>query len=154
MQVYRITRVDYCRDLSGEGAKRYGGRWNRKGSLLLYTSAHISLAFVELLVNVDPVQLQADYRIMVIHIDDELSIHKLDEKQLPVRWRDRDSSALQDIGMQWLTDGQEAVLSVPSAVIPHESNYLINPAHPEFSKISLLEVLPLEIDVRFQGGIV
>ncbi len=149
MKVYRITRERYCRDLSGEGAKRYGGRWNRKGSMLLYTSAHISLAFVELLVNVDPVQLQAGYRIMVIRIDDELTIHRLDEEQLPEKWRDRDATALQDVGTQWLTNGREAVLSVPSAVIPYESNYLINPSHKEFSRISLLEVLPLEIDARF-----
>jgi RES domain-containing protein len=151
MLVYRITRALYAGSLSGEGAKRYGGRWNHRGISMIYTSAHISLAFLELLVNVDPSELQNDFSVMVIQIPDLVQIKSLDKSRLDQQWRTSAHDRSKDLGSEWCRENQEAILAVPSAVIPLEYNYLLNPNHPDLTKISIEKVLDLEIDARFQG---
>ncbi|MBK8503581.1 MAG: RES domain-containing protein [Saprospiraceae bacterium] len=150
--MYRITRTIYAGSLSGEGAKRFGGRWNHKGTSLIYTSAHISLAFLELLVNVDVPALQNDFNIIVIQIPDYIKIKSLDESRLDPDWRISAGDGSKDLGTQWCQANQEAVLAVPSAVIPFEYNYLLNPSHPDFAGFTIHKVLNLEIDARFKDS--
>ncbi|MFA7496522.1 MAG: RES family NAD+ phosphorylase, partial [Acidithiobacillus sp.] len=117
---------------NGEGARRYGGRWNRKGVPVVYTAATQSLAMLEMLVQDDP--LRAHYVVIPATLPDHLKMETISVDQLPDGWRSPQSSdTLREIGMKWVEKGQSAVLAVPSAVIPAERNYLINPMHPEFS---------------------
>lgn len=150
MLVYRITKSKYAEDLSGNGAKKFGGRWNNRGVPVVYTSAHISLAFLELLVNADVAQLQETYKIIEIELDEKALIDHIKNKDLPFGWRaGHQTEGLQDLGTTWLRRNSSLVLEVPSAVIPYESNYLINPLHPDFHLAEINEIKDLDIDRRF-----
>jgi RES domain-containing protein len=150
MLVYRITRSKYAEDLSGYGAKKNGGRWNKKGISVLYTSAHISLAFLELLVNADAFQLHDSYKIIQLKLNSKVKSNSLKIQDLPLGWRGINQiEALQNLGTRWLQNHESLVLEVPSAVLPYESNYLINPHHSDFHLVSIKEIIPLNIDERF-----
>lgn len=121
---------------SGEGARLYGGRWNSKGVPVVYTAGSQSLAVLEMLVQDDP--LRARYIVIPATLPKALKVERLTDEQLPAGWRDiavRDLT--QALGDEWLKRGSSAVLAVPSAVIPAETNYLINPLHPAFGKIEI-----------------
>lgn len=132
---------------SGEGARLFGGRWNRLGQSVVYTAQSRSLALLEMLVQDDP--LRAHYVLIPAHLPTHVSIHTLLPADLPPDWRTPNARvALQSIGAQWLHELRSAVLVVPSAVVPAESNFLINPLHPDFQRITLGQPEPLETDKR------
>ncbi len=135
--VWRIVTAKFADTaFSGEGARRYGGRWNRKGVPVVYTAESQSLAMLEMLVQDEP--LRARYVVISAELPNDLSMSRLTVDHLPMDWRDYDrSDILQDMGMRWLADGVSAVLAVPSAVIPSEYNYLLNPTHPAFARIKI-----------------
>lgn len=121
---------------SGEGARLYGGRWNSKGIPVVYTAGSQSLAVLEMLVQDDP--LRARYIVIPATLPKALKVERLTDEQLPAGWRDIAARDLtQALGDEWLKRGSSAVLAVPSAVIPAETNYLINPLHPAFGKIEI-----------------
>ncbi len=131
----------------GEGARRYGGRWNQKGVPLVYTSSSQSLAMLEMLVQDEP--LRARYFMIPAEIPRDMKIEQVSPDELPSDWRKRTAlEQLRTLGTEWLTQLSSAVLRVPSAVVPAESNYLINPMHPEFTKISIGEPQELFTDLR------
>ena len=132
---------------SGEGARRYGGRWNRKGVPVVYTAASQSLAMLEMLVQDDP--LRAHYVVIPAVFPDDLIVESVSVEQLPTGWRSgQPYGSLQDIGMQWISEGRSAVLAVPSAVIPAEYNYLLNPMHRDYPLITIGEPEPIITDGR------
>ena len=132
---------------NGDGARRYGGRWNSKGVPVVYTAASQSLAMLEMLVQDDP--LRAHYVVISAMLPDNLKIEILSDDQLPDDWRSpQPSGLLREIGMRWLGERRSAVLAVPSAVIPAEHNYLLNPMHPEFPLIIIGEPLKIVTDSR------
>lgn len=146
--VWRITTRRFVDDaFSGEGARLFGGRWNRLGQSVIYTAQSRSLALLEMLVQDDP--LRAHYVLIPAHLQANMSIHTLLPADLPPDWRTPSvRAALQSIGAQWLRELRSAVLVVPSAVVPAESNFLINPLHPDFQRITLGPPEPLETDKR------
>ena len=104
----------------------------------MYTSGTLALAALETFVHLD-VPEAADSLIAVpADIPASLPFTSLPASDLPVRWRQYPApDALADLGTRWTHDGRTAVLAVPSAVIPHELNYLLNPSHPAFVKIRI-----------------
>ncbi len=132
---------------SGEGARRYGGRWNQKGAPLVYTAGNVSLAMLEMLVQDEP--LRARYFMIPAEIPTGMKIDRISFDQLPSDWRDHTAlQRLRTIGTEWATRLSSAVLTVPSAVVPAETNYLLNPKHPDFAKISIGEPQELVTDLR------
>lgn len=132
---------------TGEGARRYGGRWNGKGISIVYTAATQSLAMLEMLVQDDP--LRARYVMIPATLPDDLGIEHLHPEQLPANWREPAArSKLQAIGNEWVQRGMSAALAVPSAVIPEETNYLLNPRHPDFTRIKIGEPRDFVTDLR------
>ena len=132
---------------SGEGAKRYGGRWNKKGVPLIYTAGSQSLAMLEMLVQDEP--LHAHYYVIPAEIPKGMKIDRISFDKLPSDWRSRTAlERLRTIGTEWATQLSSAVLAVPSAVVPAEFNYLLNPKHPSFTKISIGEPQELVTDLR------
>ncbi len=132
---------------TGEGARLYGGRWNRKGVTMVYTAGSQSLATLEMLVQDEP--LRARYVMIPVGLPKNLKIERVTVEGLPEDWRDlaaRDQT--QAIGMAWAKRKSSAVLAVPSAVIPAEINYLLNPLHPSFSKIEIGEPQAFITDLR------
>lgn len=150
MKVYRIAKRQYIKNLSGVGAKKYGGRWNRKGSSVLYTSENVSLAALEMLVHVELQNLPKNLQILVLKISDEVSIRHIDIKDLPKNWRDYPAPGkLAEIGTAWLEKKESLILKVPSVVIAQERNVLINPNHPEFENVKIDKISDFEFDDRF-----
>ena len=120
---------------SGEGARLYGGRWNRKGAAVVYTAATRSLAILEMLVQADPLP---KYMAVPATLPAGLPLAALDEDSLPPDWRGMPApESLRSLGSAWISAGETCALRVPSAVVPAESNFLLNPAHPDFGKISI-----------------
>src|SRR4030095_12044775 len=119
---------------SGDGARFYGGRWNRKGVPLVYTAGTQSLAMLEMLVQDEP--LRARYVMIEARIRKGVQIDRVKIDDLPADWRSTAArESLQAIGTDWARKRGAAVLAVPSAVIPTEVNYLLNPPHPHFRRI-------------------
>ena len=142
-----VTQRFVASAFSGEGARLFGGRWNRKGELVVYTAQSRSLAFLEMLVQDEP--LRANYLLIPAEISDDISRQEIDPRQLPENWRTlEERETLQEIGSQWLRGAKCCVLAVPSMVIPAERNLLLNPAHPDFSRISIGQPETLESDQR------
>lgn len=150
MLVWRICARRHARGaFTGEGARRYGGRWNPAGTALVYAAESLSLAALELFVNLDTEDLPVRFVSIGAEIPSRVRVHRLGPRGLPRGWRRYPAPArLQEIGHAWVREGRTAVLSVPSAVIPDERLYLLNPAHPHFGRIRVLEPEPFTFDPR------
>lgn len=150
MLVWRICSVRYAdQAFSGEGARLYGGRWNRRGTRVVYTSTTLSLAALELFVHLDTDLVPEDLVAVSAEIPLHLRVDELQAGDLPSAWRRYPApEGLQDLGTRWLLGEQSAVLSVPSAVVPVERNFLLNPAHQDFAQILPHEPQPFRFDPR------
>ncbi len=135
--------------MSGEGGCHYGGRWNLKGQPAISTAATLSLAAVEILVHVDTDLIPNDFIAFAVDIPEDIRIEKLSPADLPPDWRETyPPLSCQLAGSQWLARNGSAVLVVPSAIIPEESNYLLNPRHPDFAKIRCQPPAVFSFDAR------
>jgi RES domain-containing protein len=152
LTVWRIVTARFMDSaFSGEGARRYSGRWNHKGVPLVYTAASQSLAMLEMLVQDEP--LRARYFMIPAQIPPDMKVEWVHLDQLPPDWREHSAlERLRTIGTAWATQLSSAILAVPSAVVPAETNYLLNPRHSDFAKISLGEPQELVTDLRLIKG--
>lgn len=149
LKVYRLTKNKFLHDLSGEGARLYGGRWNRKGDALLYFSENLSLCVLELLTRMDYEFITNDYSFMEAEVPSALVASFTNPEGVIKNWRANPPiSATQDYGSNWLSTDSSLGMSVPSAVLPSELNILINPNHKLFSKLKVLKSSPLDLDKR------
>jgi len=148
MIVYRLVRSIYKDDFSGHGAFLYGGRWNSKGVPAVYCSECISLAALEIVVNYSKgsVSLLPSYHLLEIEIPDNMVL-ELDFSALKKSWQ-RDTEYSQYIGDQFLQSNAAIALKVSSAVIPEESNFLLNPHHKHFGDISVKRSRAYDLDHR------
>lgn len=137
MTVYRITREQYANELTASGK---AGRWNLADQYVIYASSSRSLATLELLVSTSGVYPEGSYKVMVIEIPDDFKEVLI--SNLRTDWRNFTSyPLLQNIGSDWYINKTDLVLSVPSAVVPQENNFLLNTQHPDFaSAVRLIEV--------------
>jgi len=149
MQVYRISKTDYIDNLTGAGAEAYGGRWNRKGTRMVYTSESRSLASVEYLVHVPFAIVPDDLSIVSIEIPDKIKAQQLNLSKLPKNWREYPApDSLAIIGSDWAKTRRSLLLRVPSAVVDDEFNVLINPLHPDFDLIKIKKSKEYTFDGR------
>lgn len=147
-KIYRITKKEYADDLSGIGAFKVGGRWNSKGSQMLYTSSSISLSVLENLVHLSIHHVPSEMVIVKISIPTD-SISFIERESLESIWdKFPFETYTQRIGDQWLLSQESLVLVVPSAVNIYEYNYLINPHHPKFKDVKIEEIIPFDFDSR------
>jgi RES domain-containing protein len=134
----RVAKTACARDLSGAGARTYGGRWNEKGTAVLYTASNPALATVELLVHVDANLLPTDLRMVFIEVPDNASSSTLGPESLPKHWRTFPAPAvLAELGTLWAESRKTLLLKVPSAVVVDDYNVLLNPVHPEFTNVRI-----------------
>jgi len=150
VRVWRIcARKFRNRAFDGSGARLYGGRWNLPGTPMVYTASTLSLAALELFVNLDPEDLPPNLVSIFASVPDGLPITEIKSSSLPRNWRTYPASpASQKLGADWIAAGSTAILSVPSAVIPEERNFLLNPAHADFKLIEIGESKPFRFDPR------
>jgi RES domain-containing protein len=148
--VYRIGRTKHARDLTGEGARLYGGRWNRRLTACLYTSESRALAVLEYTVNVNIDDIPRALSITTLDIPVH-SLRELAVKELPGDWMEAPApTSTKEFGTALLQHAEYLVLKIPSAVIPAEYNYIINPAHKDSGKVAIVEVQDFVYDIRIK----
>ena len=150
MIVWRLARLAHVK-LDGEGARLAGGRWNSRGYPAVYTSSRLSLAALELLVHTDVPLVPPDLVACEIDVPDTLDIETVELADLPRDWRLPGHPSCRAIGDQWLDAGRTAMLRVPSAVVPEEWNYIINPAHRAAKAIEIVQRRKFAFDSRLLG---
>lgn len=149
MKIYRISKEKYIKDLTGTGARLYGGRWNPKGYAILYTSENRSLAALEVLVHLTPRSVPENLKILTLDIP-ESELIEFDRDKFAGIIKKKDSNRLfQTEGKRWIESGESLGLIVPSVLIPGENNVLINPGHENFSEIKIETIEEFIFDERF-----
>jgi len=150
MIVFRLLNQNYGSGLSGKGAEIAGGRWNSQGISMIYTSESRALCTAEVAVNLPLGNIPPGYEMISIFIPDDIVITKIREEDLPSGWKVFPLATItQKIGDQFIIQGKFLVMKVPSAVVPGDFNYVINPRHPEFERIEIVRKEPYEFDERF-----
>lgn len=153
MRVWRLSRFSSAGPtFDGEGARLFAGRWNHEGIPLIYTSEHLSLAAVELLVHLDLRHLRRTYYAFSVAVADEL-LETVFPKQLPPDWDAKEPpDATRDLGSEWARSLRSLGFVVPSVVIPAERNVLLNPRHPRFAELLIEGPTPFAFDARMLKG--
>src|SRR5688500_234707 len=146
---WRIVPADKAKTaFDGEGARLYGGRWNPAGVPMVYASEHESLAALELRVHIDKTSMRKLYKSFAFHFEEGL-LEVFPTSGLPQDWKQEPPpSSLQSIGGDWVRSRRSVSLAVPSVIIPGERNYLINPRHPDFSKLRIDRARDFAFDRR------
>ena len=148
-KAWRITKQRLSKTaFSGEGAFRYGGRWNSPGTRVVYLASNQALAALEILVNTENKDdlVRIPYVLIGVEFDEDW-VKKPDA--LPKDWAANPAPAsAARVGDQWVRDNSSALLEVPSAVIQTEKNFLLNPAHPEFRNVRIGKAEPFGFDSR------
>jgi RES domain-containing protein len=114
----------------------------------VYASTSLALAAVETFVNLEPNLRPADLVSIEGNIPDSIGVGRFDPELLPVGWYESRDESLRQFGDEWIRAGETAVLLVPSAAIRGEWNVLLNPAHPDFARITLHQPVPFEFNAR------
>lgn len=153
VRAWRLVSERWLRtSFSGEGARLAGGRWNSKGTGLVYLGGSLALAALELLVHLDHEQALAGHFAIPVEFDDSL-VAAVAADDLPADFPAAESiPATQRLGDSWVASEPTPLLRVPSAVIPVEHNYLFNPAHPDSMRVEIGEAQPFSYDKRLAGG--
>ena len=146
MIIYRLATSEFAEDLSGEGAKIYGGRWNPVGLAAVYISEFISLSILEILVRANKFTSPDTYTLLSIQIPESSTV-TIELKKLKSEWQNS-IEYTRSIGEEFLRDNQTLILKVPSAIVPQEHNFLINPLHKDFKKVKIVHSELLELDKR------
>jgi RES domain-containing protein len=144
MIVWRLTTAPFA-DLTGEGARIAGGRWNSPGRPVLYTALSPALAILETRVHLDlPFDLLPDNYVLV-----QIDTHDLPFDQIPLPSDPEDCRTNGDL---WLDQAHTALLQVPSVIAPICHNLLINPRHPDARSLATIAVEPYQFDQRLWAG--
>lgn len=150
MIVYRIGRTKYAHDLTGEGARLNGGRWNHKLTPCIYTSQSRALALLEYTVNVNVDDIPRALSFTIFDIPDG-NIVELKPEDLPGNWMEAPAPrSTRDFGTALLKKADCSVIKIPSAVIPDEFNYLVNPLHRDIVHCKIIDVSDFVYDVRIK----
>lgn len=148
MKVFRIVPSPRAKDLSGEGARLYGGRWNSKGVPMIYSATTASLAVLETLVHMSLDVFPENLVLVTLNIPKEF-VQNLDLSRLPTNWATYPASSdVHAIGDTWAREEASLGLLVPSAILPQENNLIINPRHPKSGNLKIVEIIPYQVDRR------
>jgi len=149
---WRIAKPKYSKThaqmFDGEGAFRYGGRWNSKGTRVVYLGTSPAQASMELLVHLGRADVLNHYCVCRTGFDESLLKH-ISLNDLPDDWAHATMAAsVQATGDQWVLEASSLLLEVPSVAVPGGYNYLLNPAHPDMNKLQLGDITAYQFDPR------
>lgn len=148
MYIYRLCKAQFT-TLDGYGAFLYGGRWNLPGKAVVYTAENRALAALEFLVGVEHHRQLGELTMLTIEVPDDLKEDTIEVKKLPKGWWEFPApQSVARLGEEWLNKAESCIFRVPSVHIPDEFNYLLNPRHPEFGKIKIVEQKAFGFDHR------
>jgi RES domain-containing protein len=150
MRVWRLCKAEHAATaFSGEGAILYAGRWHHAGTPVIYTAESRSLAVLEQLVHLSRNRLPPHFVCFGVDVPDELEPAVVPLAELPAGWRRHPAPGeLRDLGTRWAASGASVCLAVPSAVVPAERNFLLNPRHPDFARLAIGAAEPFDLDER------
>ncbi len=153
MRIFRLCRRPFSRNprnpLDGRGGLFASGRWHTPRRLVCYASDSLALASLEILVHSEPDLVPRDLVAVEVSVPRGVRVEELDAGALPRSWRQYPAPAsLQRLGNAWLDRSSACVLRVPSALVPSESNFLINPVHSDIRKLRILRKAPFRFDPR------
>src|ERR1700761_870237 len=150
MIIYRIAKsLTRAQDLSGMGAFKNGGRWNSKGTYMLYTSMNSSLAYLENLVHFDELNFPPGLFIISLELKDDSLIYTLPDDKYPASWLEQDNLENKLLGDEWMRKKEFLAVKVRSAINPTEFNFLLNPLFPGFpDKVVIHNIQPIDFDAR------
>lgn len=145
---WRIVKKKHRQNaLTGEGARRFGGRWNTPGQAIIYAAETLSGALLEILAHSNR-QLLPHYLVYRLEFPKKI-ISEVKVAELPKDWRSSPAPlGLGQIGDRWCQEKRTAVLRVPNAIVPLEVNYLLNPAHLDFPLIEIEGSIDIAMDHR------
>jgi len=146
MIVSRISNELYKEDISGNGAAINGSRWNSKGTRLLYTGEYISLVILESLVHLRTIDIPEKQYLLQIELPD-VDFSEIKLAKIKDNWQQH-LAYTQWMGDQFVSANQSLILKVPSAIVPQEHNFLVNPLHAEFKKVKVVKTELLQLDKR------
>ena len=150
MIAYRISSPNYIGDLSGNGSKLYGGRWNEKGIAIVYFAASRAMAVMEVLVHVRPDQVESKFALGVFELPDTDAL-TIATKDLPSDWKSLEYvDELKKIGSRFIIDKKYLIMRAPSTILEEEYNILLNPAHPLAKDVKMVDCRPFVFDRRFK----
>jgi RES domain-containing protein len=152
MLVYRVAHSKHIADLAGTGGLYTSGRWHALGTRLLYTSGTLSLAKLEVLANslITPI----NQALLILEVPDDIPQAELKITDLPANWKNYPApNELAALAAAWIRQNRHLVLKVPSAQAELESNYLINPQHPNHHRLQIVEILPHHFDPRLKESL-
>lgn len=131
---YRLVKQKWRHSAyDGEGARLYGGRWNSKGNACVYLASSESLAMLEVMVHIEDYALLEKYTLIEVSLNGD-DLLQLPKDEWPTNWRvDPAPSSTAEIGDSWLESQSSLALVIPSVVVPRETNYLLDPRHPNFA---------------------
>ena len=149
---WRIADPEFSKNaaqmMSGEGAFRYGGRWNSKGVRVVYLGSSLAQAAMELLIHLGRAEVLNVYNKMEVTFVDDLAEH-ISIEDLPKNWAEPSmASSVQVVGDDWIAKESSVILQVPSAAIKGEYNYLLNPSHPLTAQVNFGPITPFNFDPR------
>ncbi|MBB1285655.1 RES family NAD+ phosphorylase [Flavisolibacter sp. BT320] len=148
MIVYHLGSTKFARQLTGEGAKLHGGRWNNIGQPCIYASGAKSLCVLEYAANVSIDEMNPNLSFTAYEIPND-SWAVFTPKDLPAGWQDVPSPAeVKEWGTRQLQ--KHLALRLPSVIVPSEYNFLLNPLHPDFRNVRIIEVEPFTFDRRIK----
>lgn len=147
MNVYRLCIEQYKDDISGTGAKLFGGRWNPVGVPVLYTTENISLAVLEILVRTDINHLPLHYFLLKLDVPEISEVSVINKIKLRKDWK-TDVGYTQWIGNEFIKSNKGLVLKLPSAVVDEEHNFIINSNHTDFKKVKITSSRKFIFDKR------
>ena len=155
MELYRIVQEKFAGDLSGNGARIYGGRWNSEGLFAVYTSSSRALALLETLAHTPAKYLNTkNYMLVTLSLPDNIRQEETDRTKLSTGWDAPDTRPLtKKPGDKFLRNKSSLLLVVPSVLIPEENNYLLNPLHTDLKKIKLINKRRIHFDARISTNL-
>jgi RES domain-containing protein len=150
MKIWRLCRAPYAAEaFSGEGARRFGGRWNSRGVPMVYASTSLALAAIELFVHLEPGQAPDDLVCISALLPQEEPARTIHSVDLPhAWWTDNGAVTTRELGDAWIADRFSLALLVPSVPIRAEWNVLVNPLHPRMSELRIDPPQPFVFDTR------
>lgn len=150
VSAWRLVKAKHASTaFDGEGARRHGGRWNERGTSVVYLGGSLSLAALEIFVHLTAEDARLAFVAIQVDVPDTVSIRELDPNQLPDNWREEPPpDACKAVGTVWVTSGDTAVFRVPSVIVPSEHNYLLNPRHRDARRLRHHSPQPFGFDDR------
>jgi RES domain-containing protein len=149
MRIWRICREPFTA-FSGEGARRFGGRWNSRGVPMVYASTSLALAAMELFVHLEPGQAPDDLVFLAALLPEGEPTRTITDSKLPIGWWSDGAAAgaAREVGDSWISSRSSLAMMVPSVPIRAEWNVLVNPLHPRSGELRVDPPQPFLFDAR------